>query len=159
MFENAAVMRRDLTREPNLKKNQGFTLIEVVVVMAIIAVLAALIIGAITVARNTAEETIHRSNAHAIQVALEAMYAKTRSYDPSITYIGNGNLFVIALRLSSYQNELVTLQNTACTNLVTRGGGRVTFSTTPGAPAYTIVVEDAACSNVLNGDTIQGPLN
>ena len=45
-----------------LKKNQGFTLIELVVVMAIIAVLAVLVIGAITVARNTAAETTNRSN-------------------------------------------------------------------------------------------------
>ena len=72
MFENATVIRRDLSRKPNLKINQGFTLIEVVVVMAIIAVLAVLIVGAITIARNTAKETVHRSNARTIKAGMEA---------------------------------------------------------------------------------------
>lgn len=59
---------------------KGFTLIELMVVMAIIAVLAVMIIGAITIARATAKETIHRSNAKTLQVGLESYFASNRTY-------------------------------------------------------------------------------
>lgn len=59
---------------------KGFTLIEIVVVMAIIAVLASLIVGAINVARHTATETANRSNARTIRSCLESYFAKFRAY-------------------------------------------------------------------------------
>ena len=62
----------------DLKK--GFTLIELVVVMAIIAVLAALVVGAIIVARNTSLETANRTNGKTLQTGFEAVYASTRAY-------------------------------------------------------------------------------
>ena len=63
-----------------LTNKKGFTLIELMVVMAIIAVLAVLILGAVQLARNTSTETIHRSNAKGVQTALEANYAKNKRY-------------------------------------------------------------------------------
>ena len=65
-------MKRDLKK--------GFTLIELVVVMAIIAVLAALVVGAIIVARNTSLETANRTNGKTLQTGFEAVYASTRAY-------------------------------------------------------------------------------
>lgn len=62
------------------RDKQGFTLIELMVVMAIIAVLATLVIGAVQLARRTATETTHRANAKTIQTALEGRYAKYRRY-------------------------------------------------------------------------------
>lgn len=66
-----------MTKEKTYK---GFTLIELMVVMALMAVLAVLVLGAVQLARNTATETIHRSNAKAVQTALEANYAKYKVY-------------------------------------------------------------------------------
>lgn len=62
------------------KTKKGYTLIEIMVVMAIIAVLSTLILGAVRLARNTASETTNRSNAKTIQTALEALYARERVY-------------------------------------------------------------------------------
>lgn len=62
------------------KLAKGFTLVELLVVMALIAVLAVLILGAIQLARNTATETVHRSNAKVIQATLEANFAKFKRY-------------------------------------------------------------------------------
>ncbi len=59
---------------------RGFTLIEVVVVMAIIAVLATLVVGAITIARTQALDTRLRNDARTIKAALEAYYAKNNHY-------------------------------------------------------------------------------
>jgi type IV pilus assembly protein PilA len=61
-------------------KKKGFTLIELVVVMAIIAVLAVIIIGAIVVARNTATETTNRANANILRTALESYYSRYKVY-------------------------------------------------------------------------------
>lgn len=61
-------------------KKGGFTLIELVVVMAIIAILAVLIIGAIIVARRVSTETTNRSNAKTVQTGLEAFYSRYKNY-------------------------------------------------------------------------------
>ena len=66
-----------MTRKREIK---GFTLIELMVVMAIIAVLATIIIGAITVARNTTKETTNRSNATILRTGLEQYYSRYRAY-------------------------------------------------------------------------------
>lgn len=68
-------------------KKEGFTLIELVVVMAIIAVLAALVVGAINVAKRTMTETANRQNAQTMRACFEAFYAKYKFYcelDPTI---------------------------------------------------------------------------
>ncbi|MDO8507143.1 MAG: type II secretion system protein [bacterium] len=131
---------------------QGFTLIELVVVMAIIAVLAVLVVGAITIARNTAKETTHRANAKAVQAGLEARYSRTKNY----TGISSGNLSAIA---SDTSVSAVLQMSNVCNNASYNGGGAVTFSTASGSPAYTINVANAACDNTNSGDKIDGPVN
>ncbi len=71
---------RNLRKKFTLGEAKGFTLIELVVVMAIIAVLAVLVIGAITIARQTAMETADRSNVRTLQTCLEADYTKFKAY-------------------------------------------------------------------------------
>lgn len=92
------------------KKDHGaFTLIELMVVMAIIAILITLIIGAITVARRTTRDTQRRSNVQTIKTALEGYYAANKLYpDPDSTGTANATssltiingLFTPALTLS-----------------------------------------------------------
>ncbi len=120
---------------------QGFTLIEVVVVMAIIAVLAALIIGAILVARNTAKETSNRTNAKAMQAGMEAYYSRNRNY-PSIT---SGTAFTAAT--GTVTGVSINTGAADCAN----GGGSVNSSTT----GYTLTIFDSNCSGSIG--TISGP--
>lgn len=61
-------------------RKKGFTLVELVVVLAILAVLALLIIGAIVIARRVMAESIHRSNARNMATALEAYQGRNRKY-------------------------------------------------------------------------------
>lgn len=134
---------------------QGFTLIEVVVVMAIIAVLAVLVVGAITIARNTAKETTHRSNAKAIQTGLEAFYARNKNYtltSPGATLESVGTALTTA-------GIPVDLQDSGvCTDTTYNRGGTVAFSTTAGDNAYTIRVANSGCNAVID-DAILGPVN
>lgn len=135
-------------------ENKGFTLIELVVVMAIIAVLAMLIIGAIVVARNTAKETANRTNAKAIQAAMEAAYSRTRSY-PAI------GATAITLTAAAARAELAGVGldvNNACTTGTFSGGGTISTNTAANQPAYTITVGNYTCGAPA-GDTITGPIN
>jgi prepilin-type N-terminal cleavage/methylation domain-containing protein len=61
-------------------KKKAFTLVEIMVVMGIIAVLATLIIGGISIARKTAAESTNRTNAKSLETALEIYYAKNKKY-------------------------------------------------------------------------------
>lgn len=63
---------------------KGFTLVELVVAMAIIALLALLIIGAIVIARRVMIETVHRENARVIHGAMEAYYGRNKRYPPVV---------------------------------------------------------------------------
>lgn len=63
-----------------IKKEGGFNLIELLVVMAIIAVLISLVIAAISIARRGTRNTERRSNAQSIKAALEDYYARNKEY-------------------------------------------------------------------------------
>ena len=62
------------------KNKKGFTLVELVVVMAIIAVLVALALFAINAARLQGRNTERRSNIQAFKVALESYFSAHREY-------------------------------------------------------------------------------
>lgn len=59
-----------------IRTRKGFTLIEVVVVMAIIAVLAVLVTGAIGIARRMVRDTTRRTDIRTLNTALIAFYTK-----------------------------------------------------------------------------------
>ena len=66
----------------------GFTLIEMLVVIAIIGILASLAIPNMTKARNKAKEAEVKANLHVIQAALERFYTDNAQYP---AYIGGGD--------------------------------------------------------------------
>ncbi|RJO62016.1 prepilin-type N-terminal cleavage/methylation domain-containing protein [candidate division WS5 bacterium] len=134
-----------------LRNREGFTLIEVVVVMAIIAVLAVLVVGAIIIARNTAKETANRSNAKAVQTAFESKYAASRSYPGNINGNCNVSATLTALGLSS-----TSLSGSACSDT----GGCVISNTGTGATSstYTINVNTKDCgTNYNSNDQLNNP--
>jgi prepilin-type N-terminal cleavage/methylation domain-containing protein len=65
------------------KEEQGFTLIELVVVMAIIAVLAALMVAAISAARKQADSTQRMGNTKTLETATETFSAKNGGKYPT----------------------------------------------------------------------------
>jgi prepilin-type N-terminal cleavage/methylation domain-containing protein len=131
-------------------KRKGFTLIELVVVMAIIAILALLVVGAIIVARRTAIRTANNTNAQTLQTGLEAYYAKHRTY--AYTGFTAGEAFGPTSTVGTASADLgVTLGGGGCSN----AGGTVSSATATG---YTIVVWDEDCSATdTDNRTISGP--
>ncbi len=69
-----------MLNKEKMSEKKGFTLIELVVVMAIIAVLSLLIIAAITAARRQSTNTQRSGNVKTIETALESRYSKCGSY-------------------------------------------------------------------------------
>ncbi len=63
-----------------MENKKAFSLVEIAVVMSIIAVLAAMIVGGVQIARKAAEETAHRTNADIIKTAMSLYYAKYKTY-------------------------------------------------------------------------------
>jgi len=78
------------------QKKKGFTLIELVVVMAIIAVLAALMVTAIVAARKAATNTQITGNAKTIETALETYSTKNSGKYPSSSQQANGDVTLLS---------------------------------------------------------------
>lgn len=138
------------------RKPKGFTLIEVVVVMAIIAVLAVLIVGAINIARKTARETTHRSNAKALQTGIEAYYARNKTYPPSTTdpvspnYSTDNSLSFATMADNGASHVDVKLSATpeCSSGGWGDGGGQVWINTY--RTEYAIEAYDASCGALLD---------
>lgn len=65
------------------KNKTGFTLIEIIVTMSIMAILATLVIGGVVITRRQATNTKRLSDAKHLQSILEAYYIKNRTYPGS----------------------------------------------------------------------------
>lgn len=124
------------------KQAKGFTLMELLVVMGIIAVLATLVIGAILTARNTAKETANRANAKAFQAGLESYYTRNRAYPvvaaANATFT-DGTNDIDTLNTAAILGTTVNLDTTTgCAN-----GGAYLYSSSAGG--YDIRVLNSNC--------------
>ena len=70
-------------RESVRESERGFTLIELMVVVAIIAILAGILIPNFVNARAQAQTSACESNLRAIATALELVYADEQTYEPN----------------------------------------------------------------------------
>lgn len=73
------------------KKNKGFTLVELIVVIAIIGILAGLTLTAFTGARKSARDGRRKADLEQVRSALEMCRADTGSY-PAGTLVSGNNI-------------------------------------------------------------------
>lgn len=100
--------------------NRGFTLIELIVVIAIIGILATFLLVNFSGVRARARDTQRKSDIAQIQAALEFYRSDNGAYPPEGT--GNGNFPVSTSCGASLKNTLGTttyLEKTPCDPLVT----------------------------------------
>lgn len=119
-----------------LKKdgNGGFTLIELVVVMALIAILALMVIGAVVVARRMITETRHRNMGKSFQVAMESYYAANNSTYP----LNWSNV--------TFNTARTTLSDVAADSSITCANGGGTISTSADGKTFAITPAKWDCS-------------
>lgn len=75
-----------------IKNEEGFTLVEVVIVMVIIGLLALLIIPGVNIARRNARDTARKSDLQGFKLFIEDQYSKNRNRYPDasdVTISGN----------------------------------------------------------------------
>lgn len=75
-----------------MKKNKGFTLVELLVVIAIIAILVVLILVALGVARQKARDSQRKTDLRSIQTALELYATDHNSSYPPAADLYNGQM-------------------------------------------------------------------
>ena len=98
--------RRILTHTVISKRDEGFTLIEVMIVVAIIAILAAIAIPQLSVYRTKSYNTAAVSDLKNAAIAQEAYYVDNRQYTNSIS-----NLTTIPYNLSISQGVNVAVSS------------------------------------------------
>ena len=144
---------------------RGFTLVELMVVMAIIAVLSTLIIAAIQAARHGSEETVHRNNQRSVEAAAEALFMKNGTYCvegttyscPTVNTCYSlkeiGDIAGITLKPTACEGKKITLTG-ACPatrlDVPTDGGGVALYF--PGTKKFNILALNYNCSGNLTKD-------
>ena len=68
---------------------KGFTLAELLIVIAIIAILTAIAIPAFTAAKDKAENAVYQANARAFHAECMSKYLMDTATTPTLTYPGN----------------------------------------------------------------------
>ncbi|HET7813421.1 MAG TPA: type II secretion system protein [Candidatus Baltobacteraceae bacterium] len=86
-----------------MKYQRGFTLLEMMVVVAIIAVLAGVLIPNFSRARSQAQTSACVGNEKIIATALELYFTDKQSYPATSTVGGTGSTFMTAM--SGYMNQ------------------------------------------------------
>jgi len=90
-------------------EKMGFTLAELMVVIALMAVLGTLIAGAVNLALSATKSTVHRANGKLIEGALSTLYSRTRAYCSTVDPLPDGTPTCSA---GSTAAELVTVSGT-----------------------------------------------
>ena len=127
------------------KNERGFTIVELLIVIVVIGILAAIVIttysGIQAKARNAKRETDMQS----LQTQVEAFYA-TNNYYPSNADINSATWRATnmkSLDVTAMQDPLWSSANTSCT---TSGSATLEYSTTPATGCYGYEPSDSGAS-------------
>lgn len=106
---------------------KGFTMIELLVVVAIIGLLSAVVLGAMTLGRLKAADANIQANLHTIQIEMEYVYGNTNSYgskeyQSQITYTNNSAPSAAGLPIYSTDT---TIRNALISALAQNGGAGI----------------------------------
>jgi type II secretion system protein G len=139
------------TRQPRGTDGEaGFTLIELMVVVAIIAILAGILIPNFVNARAQAQTSACESNLRSIATALELVYADEQTYEPN----GQASFNADPADFTNTTSGVVYLNNTPKDPAAQDQSKDYAITVTPQAngapPSYTIT-----CPGVHVGSTLQ----
>jgi prepilin-type N-terminal cleavage/methylation domain-containing protein len=133
--------------QPKLSRQKGFTIIELLIVIVVIGILAALVLTSFAGVQARARDTERQTDVNSIAAQLEAYYANTGNYptfaqmddDPTAT---SGSFYVDNLK-GLDDNALKAPNGTGVNNL--------TATTTPTLVQYGYVPAPTGCDNGAGG--------
>ncbi len=97
-------------------KRNGFSLIELIVVIVIIAAVIGIMLPTLSLARQSAQSTVCLSNLRQLAIMADAYTSENKGYYP-LAYYGGGNLFNWALNIQNGQYQPGLLWMGQTTNL------------------------------------------
>ena len=121
------------------KKQQGFTIVELLIVIVVIGILAALVITTFTGIQQKARNTERETDIKAMHGQVEAYYAQNGKY-PTLTNLNDS---------SWRSSNMKGLDGEA---LKDPKGSAQTLVAAPAANSYSYVATPANCDNGANGD-------
>jgi prepilin-type N-terminal cleavage/methylation domain-containing protein len=136
----------------SLKKNsRGFTIVELLIVIVVIGILAALVITTYNGIQEKARDTKRKTDVNALQGQAEAYQAQNGKY-PSVSQY-NDSTFRSAnmkgLDPAAMQDPKWASNNANCT---TSGAAVLQGSATPASGCYGYAATPSGCDNGSNGD-------
>jgi prepilin-type N-terminal cleavage/methylation domain-containing protein/prepilin-type processing-associated H-X9-DG protein len=136
------------------RPSSGFTLIELLVVIAIIAILAAMLLPALTRAKGQGKKISCISNIHQLSLALRMYADDSQNCFPPHTYT---NLW--PSRIISYYKDvhLLVCPNDGPNPRTWGGGDPITFPADAAPRSYIYNGWNDAISDMVNGDTVIMP--
>jgi prepilin-type N-terminal cleavage/methylation domain-containing protein len=135
-----------------MKKDRGFTIVELLIVIVVIAILAAIVIVAYNGVQNRAKTSAAASTAQTVQQKLEAYNAEVGNYPATwslMTADSTKSYFVSGVTLKASGNPASTDSTTTFSLYSCTGGGdKVTYYDTTAAGIASVYVgpATAACT-------------
>lgn len=101
-----------------MKLNKAFTLIEIVVVLALLAILGLLVIGGVTTARRMAAESHHLANLKTAETSIQKLY-KNNAYPCTSAYGAYcDNVLGDPTIMNTLKLDSTSLNDTGCTTYI-----------------------------------------
>jgi len=135
------------------RKSHGFTLIEILVVIAIMAILMSIIFGSITAARTKSRDNKRLSDVKEIQLALEQYFDANNAYP-----LSSSNTFTASNALAPYVNPLPTDPSSgAGYYYASDGNSYFCVGTTLEDPLPASIVDNANCEAGTSTYSVKNP--
>ena len=126
---------------------RGFTLIELMVVIAVIAILSTIALFGITKAQASARDSSRQQIMNGIQMALERYYADNQAYYTTTNnFCGLTTALVAASYLSAQPNDPKTKASICGTGNPTAGGATYTYLGAAASYTLTLTKESGGTS-------------
>ena len=133
------------------KIQKGFTIVELLIVIVVIGILAALVVTTYNGIQEKARDTERKTDLNALHAHAEAYQAEAGKY-PSLAQFNDAtfrNANMKGLDPAAMQDPKWSSSNTNCTN---SGNVVLQNSTTPASGCYGYVATPTGCDNGANGD-------